>query len=367
MKKFLFVLVISIFSNSLFSQIVITQPEYPTQLDSIVIFFDASQPGAEELLNYTGTVYAHTGVNTNFGNWQHVIGSWGNNQTQPALTRLGPNLYKLTIGYPRIFYSVTNPAEIIIALALVFRSADATKQTRPDIFVNIYQPGLNLIVQNPAVSVQFGDPQRSPAFVKEGETVPIDIRAVEIQTRVQSIILFIDGNQVAQSDSARLIYNFIYANFSVGPHILKVVGIDTTNSVDSTSFMMFVNPQIVNAPLPNGIKPGINYTSPVTATLALFAPYKDFIYVIGDFNDWKVQTNYFMKRHYVNQDSVIWWIELSSLSPGVEYAFQYYVDGKIRTGDPYSEKILDPWNDSFIPATTYPNLKPYPTGKVYLY
>lgn len=341
MKKF-FILNFILFSIKIFSQIVVTQPEYPTQLDSIIIFFDATQPGAEELLNYTGTVYAHTGVNTNFGNWQHVIGSWGNNQTQPALTRLGPNLYKLTIGYPRIFYSVTNPAEIIYALAFVFRSADASKQTRPDIFINLYQPGLNIIVQNPLVSVQFGDPQRSPAFVKEGETVSIVIRAVEIQTRVQSITLYIDGNLVEQSDSSRLIYNFVHANFSVGPHIVKAVGVDTANAFDSTSYMIFVNPQIINAPLPNGNCPGINYTSPVTATLALFAPYKDFVYVIGDFNDWKVQTNYFMKRHYVNQDSVIWWLELSSLSPAAEYAFQYSVDGKIRTGDPYSTKILDP-------------------------
>ena len=61
------------------AQIVVTEPEYPTQLDSITVLFDATQPGAEELLDYTGIIYAHTGVNTNFGNWQHVIGNWGNN------------------------------------------------------------------------------------------------------------------------------------------------------------------------------------------------------------------------------------------------------------------------------------------------
>ena len=25
--------------------------------------------------------------------------------------------------------------------------------------------------------------------------------------------------------------------------------------------------------------------------------------------------------------------------------------------------VLDPWNDPWIPSVTYPNLKPYPTGK----
>jgi pullulanase/glycogen debranching enzyme len=58
----------------------------------------------------------------------------------------------------------------------------------------------------------------------------------------------------------------------------------------------------------------------------------------------------------------VWWIDVT-LSPATEYAFQYLVDGTIRTGDPYSEKILDPWNDDDIPTINYPNLKPYPAGK----
>ncbi len=63
-----------------------------------------------------------------------------------------------------------------------------------------------------------------------------------------------------------------------------------------------------------------------------------------------------LNRHFVNSDSVIWWIDLT-VSPGTEYAFQYLVDGTIRTGDPYSEKILDPWNDQYIPSTSLPKFK----------
>jgi pullulanase/glycogen debranching enzyme len=47
----------------------------------------------------------------------------------------------------------------------------------------------------------------------------------------------------------------------------------------------------------------------------------------------------------------------------MEYAFQYLVDGEIRIADPYTDKILDPWNDNNIPSSTYPNLKDYPTNK----
>ena len=236
------------------------------------------------------------------------------------------------------------------------------KQTRPDIFIDLFEPGLTVVVQNPEVSVSYGDPQRSPAFVKFGETVPITVTAVELGTKVSSLTISVDGNQVAETNTKDLTYNFIHSNFSVGAHTVKIVGIDTTGSVDSTSFIMFSNPAYTNAPLPDGLKPGINYTSVTNATLALFAPYKDFVYLIGDFNDWKVQTNYMLNRHFVNSDSVIWWIDVT-ISPGTEYAFQYLVDGTIRTGDPYSEKILDPWNDQYISPTTYPNLKPYPSGK----
>ena len=355
-----FVFVITIYSVAP-AQIVTTDPDYPTQYDSIVVYFDATQPGGTGLLNYTGTVYAHTGVTTNLGQWQHVIGDWGQTN-QPALTRLAANYYKLTIGYPRTFYSVTNPSEKILQLSMVFRSADATKQTNPDIFIDLYEPGLTLVVQNPEVSVAYGDPQRSPAFVKFGETVPINVNAVELGTQVSLLTLFVDGNQAAQSNTNSLTYNFVHSNFSVGAHTIKVIGVDTTGSVDSTSFMMFSNPEYTNVPLPGGLKPGINYTSATTATLALFAPYKEYVYLLGDFNDWKVQTDYFLNRHFVTSDSVVWWIDVT-LNSGTEYAFQYLVDGTIRIGDPYSEKILDPWNDPYIPSSTYPGLKPYPSGK----
>lgn len=141
MKSLMTILLVVFFISTINAQIVVTTPEYPTQSDSIIVLFDAAQPGAEELLNYTGTVYAHTGVNTNYGDWQHVIGDWGNNQNQPALTRLGTNLYKLTIGFPRQFYSVTNQSEQIQEVAIVFRSSDAAKQTRPDIFIPLFEPG----------------------------------------------------------------------------------------------------------------------------------------------------------------------------------------------------------------------------------
>ncbi|GBD87459.1 malto-oligosyltrehalose trehalohydrolase [bacterium BMS3Abin03] len=363
MKHILTFFITLLITNVVYSQVVVTVPEFPTENDSITVFLDTTQPGAEELLNYTGTVYAHTGVNTNFGDWQHVIGDWGNNQNQPALTRLGSNLYKLVIGFPREFYSVTNSSEQIYQLVFVFRSADGTKQTRPDIFINIYEPGLNLIVESPEVSVSFGDPQRSPAFVKEGSSVEVIIKAVEIETLTSSLTLFVDNNQVAQTNTDSLNYLFNYSDYPSGPHDVVAVGVDTAGSTDSTDFIMFVNPTMVNQIPPQGIEAGITINSPSSVTFELLAPYKDFVYLIGDFSDWKVESQYFLNRYAFSADSVVWWITLNNVSVGTEIAFQYLVDGKIRIGDPFAHKILDPWNDQWIDPGTYPNLKPYPQDK----
>jgi pullulanase/glycogen debranching enzyme len=38
------------------------------------------------------------------------------------------------------------------------------------------------------------------------------------------------------------------------------------------------------------------------------------------------------------------------------------MDGDLRVADPYSEQVLDPWNDGYISSATYPNLPSYPTG-----
>jgi len=363
MRKYFSLLLILYMAGFNYSQVTTTFPLYPTQNDSIVVHLDATQPGAQELLNYTGTVYAHTGVNSNLGNWQHVIGSWGNNTTQPALTRLGANLYQLKIGYPRVFYSVTNPSEKINSLALVFRSADGSKQTRPDIFVDLYEPGITVVVNSPIVILQFSDPLRSPAFTKNSDTLSINVSAAEIGTIVSSFKLFINNNQVFQTSSNQINYQFIAANHNPGENRIVAIAADTADLIDTAEFVIFVNPQVQDAQLPSGKEYGINYDDNTTVTLALFAPYKNFVYVVGDFNDWKVNTNYYMKRHVINSNNVVWWVTLTGLIPGQEYSFQYLVDGELRIADPYTEKVLDPWNDQNISSTTYPNLKPYPAGK----
>ena len=354
----------------LFSQIVKTIPEYPTENDSIVVIFDAAQPGATELLNYTGTVYAHTGVTTHLGLWQHVIGTWGNNSVQPALTNEGSHLYKLTIGYPRTFYKLTDTSEHITALDFVFRSADGTKQTRPDIFIPLNSQGLNLILNSPTLPAQYSDPLSAPLFASQNDTLNLSATAITVGTSLKSLSLYINWNLKLQVSSNKITYSYIPNDFPSGVNHVTVIASDNSGNIDSLAFAIVNNPAVQQAPPPAGVEFGINYdaTVPTTATLVLFAPRKSFVYVLGDFNNWEVNTSYMMNEYQVTPDSVIWWITLNNLSPGEEYAFQYLVDGNIRIADPYAHKILDPDNDKYINSypsgnIVYPNLKSYPTGK----
>ncbi|MBD0284004.1 MAG: hypothetical protein ICV79_01105 [Flavisolibacter sp.] len=72
--------------------------------------------------------------------------------------------------------------------------------------------------------------------------------------------------------------------------------------------------------------------------------------------------NYIMNR---TPDGQKFWIRLEGLTAGAEYAFQYDTDDALHIANPYVEKVLDSYNnnDQNISSVTYPNLKPYPSGK----
>ncbi|MDP3148864.1 MAG: alpha-amylase family glycosyl hydrolase [Ignavibacteria bacterium] len=150
-----------------------------------------------------------------------------------------------------------------------------------------------------------------------------------------------------------------------GLNEIKIVAVTNTGATttDSINVNYVINPPIVNEKVPAEIVNGINYyADPTKVTLCLYAPYKKFVYVIGDFNDWTVSSNYFMKRDSVDANTIRWWITIDGLQAAKEYAFQYFVDDDVIIADPFADKLLHP-DDSYIPAITYPNLKTYPSGK----
>ena len=340
MKIKFFSTVILLISSLLLNAQITTDPEFPTAEQPVTIYFDATGTGLE---GYSGDVYAHTGVDLSNGSqWQHVIGSWGDNNTQPKLTHISGNLYKLDIT-PSVndFYSVGS-SETVVGIDFVFRSADANSQTS-DLFVEIYQETTN---------ATFALPDTSNIFSISDS---VDIQVVALFA--DSIKLFVSDTFFVATDT-NILSTKVFAA-TAGKTILKAIAFDETDTVEVNSFF-FVRANNNVAELPENCIDGINYIDSTTVTLVLYAPYKNFVFVKGDFNNWQIDLNYQMN---ITPDSCRYWLTISNLTPKKEYAFQYFVDADFSIADPYADKILDPWNDTYIPSSTYPDLMSYPTGK----
>lgn len=109
----------------------------------------------------------------------------------------------------------------------------------------------------------------------------------------------------------------------------------------------------VDAPVPQGLEDGITVdpADPTRAWLVLRAPDKQSVYAIGSFNGWTADAASLMYRDATAPLGTRWWIELTGLTPGAEYTFQYFVDGETRVADPYTTKVY------------YPGEAGYPTGQ----
>jgi len=349
------VLLISIFSLciSSFGQVITWQPTFPADQDSVIVTFDAAQ-GSKGLKGYTGDVYAHTGVITNKStsatDWKYVKTNWGQNTAETKLERIGTDLYRFKIKPSiRSFYVVPS-GETIKEVAFVFRSSDSPykegkTETGGDIFLPVFQEGLNLTILTP---------ESFPFFPALNDTIEIKAVAANAST----INLTLNDQIISSVTNDTLVYNFVADSY--GKKRMNVTAMASDGQTKSDSFYFMVNyPENIQS-LPTGIIDGINYTADNSATLSLNAPNKSFVYVIGDFNNWEVDSSY---RMIITPDHSHYWLELKNLVPSQEYAFQYFVDGELKIQEPYSEKILDPWNDQYIPGSTYPNLKNYPAGK----
>ncbi|WP_432328415.1 alpha-amylase family glycosyl hydrolase [Mucilaginibacter sp. P25] len=114
--------------------------------------------------------------------------------------------------------------------------------------------------------------------------------------------------------------------------------------------------------LPAGAKDGVTFiNSGKSVIFNLYAPGKKSISVIGDFNGWDVNDTKAVMNN--TPDGKRWWVQIDNIDPAAEYGYQFYIDKSLKVADPYTEKVLDPDNDSYISSDTYPNLKKYPAGK----
>lgn len=339
-----------LFLNSLHAQIIETDPLYPTINDSVDVIFHSNRCECG-LADYTGDIYAHTGILTDQSagpsNWYFVIADWNVNLEKAKLEKINDSTYILHIT-PDInsYYNLT-PGTNVEKLAFVFRTPSGSMKTA-DLFADVYEPGLSLAITHPT----------EDACIKLDSTIAITVEPIALGTGApDSMILYVDGMQEYVSFTSPLEYD--YTGSAPGEHWIKIVA-DNGEFRVADSLFVFVHNPVTVADLPSGVRDGVNSINDTTVTMVIYAPNKDCILVIGDFNDWRLSNEYLMNQ---TPDNDRFWLTFSGLTPDDEYAFQYLIDGNLRIADPYTEKILDPVNDPYIPESTYPNLKPYPNNK----
>lgn len=342
------------------ASLITTEPAFPQQDLPLTLWFNA-RFGNGGLLDYTGDVYAHTGVITNLStglsDWRYVKSEWGVNADDTKLTRLEDNLYSLELEDVRAYYGVP-AAEEILAFVFVFRSGEPDAEgnflehktaDNGDIVVEGYENKLN---------VKITSPSKSDPLVQPGQILPVCVEALENQV----LNLYLNDELLLSENTSSHTWPLVLQEINPGTHwIVAHAGDGQGNWVyDSTA--IYLRGPVISEELPQGVVNGVNYIDDTTVTFVLHDPpaMKNYAFVIGDFNEWMPGDDTYMKR---TPDGTYFWLTLEGLEPGEEYAFQYYIDGELRLACPYTHKVLDPWNDRWIPEENYPDLKEYPFGK----
>src|SRR5689334_5247821 len=302
MTKIVFLLVFT-FSNLLSkAQLLSWTPSFPQENDAatnIVITADATK-GNQGLLNYSPAtdVYVHVGVITNLSanssDWKYVKFTWGTTNAQAQCANVSANQWQYTItGGLRSYFGITNASEHIQKIAILFRNGSGSQKLAnadgSDMFIPVYD--------NTIVSVRFTDPPIQPLFTPLPEpltkVVGDNLNLTAVANKTSTMKLYLNGT-VIQTTSNTTTITASPVLTSGGNTVIVAEANDGTNTKTDT-IKFFVTSGVTTAPLPGGVRDGINYeTGNTAATLVLYAPSKNRVSVIGEFpgSNWTEQPQY---------------------------------------------------------------------------
>ena len=348
LKKITFIFIFLLVHQLGITQIIQISPAFPTVNDVVTIHYNASQ-GNGGLVGVT-PVYTHTGIVTQSGlpsSWSYVQGNWGQADTNVLMTDLGNNIHEIVIDIDQ-YYGFPNGTNVA-KLAFVFRNSDGSLEgktaTMGDIFYPIYpiNGGFQAAIFKPY----------SDLLVNLNDTISISGQSNSNAT----LQLFDNGMLVEDTTNTTVIEKDIIINSSGDHQIILVADDGSTILRDTVNYVVIPALNLVDPP--NGLVDGINYINDSTVTLKFYAPEKTTVNLIGDHNNWMVNSSSFMS---LSTDSSYWWKTISGLNPAGKYTYQYLIDGVIKIADPLSPLILDPNNDANIGSFNYPNPIPYPSN-----
>ena len=282
-------------------------------------------------------------TNGDFGNNSPTNGTWENSNETQKMTDNGDGTYSITFT-PTTFYNATDIGQ----LGMLVKAKDGTgdKKTQDNLIpVGSFQVTLN-------------SPTETTTLLDSGDVLNIEASA----SLDANFVLTSNGSVIDTQDGITSYTN----NLTVNEDSNFVLTATDPNSgeVFEFSFNAVLTPNVTIAPVPAGAQNGINYDSsnPNEITLVLFAPEKEFVHLIGNFNsnNWTIDNTYLLN---FDNDTNQHWITLNNFSvPNDDFLFQYSIEAELVVADPYSKVVLDPFNDQFIDNATFANIPSYPQG-----
>ncbi len=218
-------------------------------------------------------------------------------------------------------------------------------------------------------AVNLTSPTETTLIVSPGGNVNI---AATNTCGIANYELFINGTSVSTSNGVE---SFSFNDTGISSNRAYSLEVTQGAEVRTLSVTAVLNPNTVSEAIPSGLVEGINYDpmDDTKATLVLNAPLKDYVFVAGSFNNYQPTGAFAMKKDNT-PGSDLFFLELTGLTPGQIYTYQYWVVDEtpianspslVKTADPYSTLVSSNFDDPFIPNLdeSYPNLPAYPAGQ----
>ena len=334
------------------AQIVTTSPALLQEnSQDVVLYYHADSPlGNGGLKNYTGDdVYAHIGVTTEAGNWQHVPADWGTNLPKCKMSRVDANTYSLNIGDIRSFFGV-GAGEKVSRLCMVFRNGNGTKEGKTsagsDIFVDVHPAGLALSFECSA-----------PEVVTAATVVTLKAGSSE----AASIEISLGDTSLAKKENVTEL-SASYSIASPGTYVFKAVAARGGETLEQTCAVTYVAGSAAKG-YPGGVPvQGAVDNADGTVTFCLAAPGKTSVVIVSSWDGYKVRPENTMYYQDYNGRRYFW-LTSPKLDSGKDYMYYYLVDGMYAVGDPYAKLVLDPYSDKWLlgDGLGYEGMPEYPS------
>ena len=335
-----------------YSQITTSYSVSPSTFDeteSITITFTVNENSFGVASTHSLYLWAWSFDTSNVSANSPTNGTWSASNSANKLTHVGGTAtaatYTYTMNTVKSFYG--NRANPLSRIGFLVKTETGSLQSQDTVLpVGKFQLTLNSPVENSTNIVNSG----ANIYVTASTSLPSTFK------------LKANGATVNSTSVTATTYSYSY-NVTQD----AVMELEATNasdlSVQTKKFVVATTPNVQTAAIPSWIRQGINYDAndATKIGLAIYAPGKSYVHVIGSFNQWAVNSNYLMKKDTTNPD--LYWIEITGLTPQQIYTFQYRTNDGIKVADPYSRLVLSPDDDPYISSADYPNLPAYPSGQ----